>query len=345
MRVLHRSRTAAAILVWVAGVGCVAYGWLNAEDGVWSALALGLGGLASGAVGLVLAVRTQLTIGWLFLGAQILMGLTSAFGSAAAYALMILVSAILLLFPSGRLPSQRWVWAEVVLVVGAASWLALEVLGLVEDEELSENLTWAIAFVSSTLVLVSSAIRVVNDYRRSRGQTRQQLKPLALVLIVGGLLLFLSVFGFPVLADANQLAGVVLFVGSPIAIGVAVTRYRLYEIDRIVSRTVSYALVVAVLAGGVALVAALVGSRFDSPLIVAATTLGVAAAFNPLRRRVQSWVDRRFNRARYDHERVAQDFTASLRDGVDFDQVVQGWVGVVSSTMHPSSIGVWTKSG
>ena len=129
----------------------------------------------------------------------------------------------------------------------------------------------------------------------------------------------------------------------PVSIYLAITRYRLYEVDRLISRTLTYALVVGLLAGVVALAAALVGTRFDSPLVVAATTLGVAALFNPLRRRVQRVVDRRFNRSRYDAERVMDEFAHSLRDEVEEEAVVEGWQGVVKETMHPSSVGVWVK--
>jgi len=131
----------------------------------------------------------------------------------------------------------------------------------------------------------------------------------------------------------------------PIAIGVAVLRYRLYEIDRIISRTVSYTVVVVVLAAiYVAAVTWLTSLLPDqSQLVVAATTLGVATLFNPLRRRVQIWVDRRFNRSRYDAQKVMNAFSGSLRDRVDPDGVVEGWVGAVSETMQPTTVGVWVR--
>jgi hypothetical protein len=129
----------------------------------------------------------------------------------------------------------------------------------------------------------------------------------------------------------------------PICVGIAVTRYRLYEIDRIISRTVSYVLVVAVLVGAVAALAALVGAQFQEPWVVAATTLGVAALFTPLRRRSQTWVDRRFNRSHYDAERVMDGFAASLRSQVDPDDVTGDWLAVVNETMQPAAAGVWVK--
>jgi hypothetical protein len=91
-------------------------------------------------------------------------------------------------------------------------------------------------------------------------------------------------------------------------------------------------------------VAALAGSQFDEPWVVAATTLAVAALFNPLRKRIQGWVDRRFNRSRYDAEHVMDEFASSLRDRVDPEGVVDGWVGVVSETMQPSAQGLWVRN-
>ena len=123
----------------------------------------------------------------------------------------------------------------------------------------------------------------------------------------------------------------------PISILFAVLRYRLYDIDRILSRTVSYVIVIGVLAG-VYLLGLTAMTNFlpsDSSLSVAASTLAVAALFNPLRRRVQAGVERRFNRSRYDAQQVMERFSGSLRQDLDPDTVVTGWVGVVSETMQP----------
>jgi hypothetical protein len=131
----------------------------------------------------------------------------------------------------------------------------------------------------------------------------------------------------------------------PVTIGVAVLRYRLYEIDRIISRTVSYALVIGLLVlvvlGLVTLLAVFLPS--DDPLVVAVSTLVAAALFNPVRRRVQGVIDRRFNRSRYDAQRVIGRFTASLQEQVDPGEVVEGWVEVVEDTMQPAAVGVWVR--
>ena len=132
--------------------------------------------------------------------------------------------------------------------------------------------------------------------------------------------------------------------GVAAAIAVAVLRYRLYDLNRIVSRTVTYTLVIAVLAAAFFALATVVGTQVsDDPLFVAAATLGAAAVFNPLRRYIQAWVDHRFNRSRYDSEQISRVFAASLQDRVEVEKVVDGWVGVVSETMEPATIGVWVR--
>jgi hypothetical protein len=131
----------------------------------------------------------------------------------------------------------------------------------------------------------------------------------------------------------------------PLAILLAVLRYRLYEIDRIISRTVTYVSVIALL-GGVYLAGLTAMTTIlpaESPLAVAGSTLAVAALFNPVRRRIQAWVDRRFSRSRYDAQKVMDRFAGSLQDRVDSEGLVNGWVGVVSETMQPASVSVWVR--
>jgi hypothetical protein len=106
---------------------------------------------------------------------------------------------------------------------------------------------------------------------------------------------------------------------------------------------VSYALVVGLLVAVVAGVSALAGAQFDDPLVVAATTLGVAALFNPLRNRTQRWVDRRFNRAKYDAEQIAERFASGLSNEVDSTQIVEGWTTVVATTLQPTTMGIWVR--
>lgn len=179
--------------------------------------------------------------------------------------------------------------------------------------------------------------------KRSSGTERQQFRWLFLgggvFVVIGGAAQFLP---------ENSSAETLWLLGGwsiPISIGVAVVRYRLYEIDRIISRTIGYGLVIGSLAivgvVTVTLLTSLVSA--ESPLAVAGSTLAVAALFNPLRRRVQEWVNRPFNRARYDAQRVMERFAGSLQGRLDHDGVVDGWVGVVAETMQPASVAVWVR--
>jgi hypothetical protein len=205
-------------------------------------------------------------------------------------------------------------------------------------------------------ILLGGAVSLVIKRRRARGAERAQftLVVFAFVLLTTTVLLtFLFIFisigvgaGDP--GDDAWGPAYLMMILFPLSFGVAVLRYRLYEIDRIVSRTVSYALVVGLLAGAFLGIVALMSSLLpteSSDLAVAGSTLVVAALFNPLRRRVQRGVDRRFNRQGYDAQRVMDGFAFSLRDRVDPEEVMTGWVDVISSTMQPDSIGVWVRDG
>ena len=131
----------------------------------------------------------------------------------------------------------------------------------------------------------------------------------------------------------------------PVSIGVAILKYRLYEIDRIISRTLAYAIVTGLLVGvyaGLVLLAQQV-LRFSSPVAVAASTLVAAALFNPVRRRVQHTVDRRFNRARYDADRTVTAFAARLQDAVDADAVRADLAGVVHAALEPTHVSLWLR--
>jgi hypothetical protein len=161
---------------------------------------------------------------------------------------------------------------------------------------------------------------------------------LTLLLVVVGLEAVDTTWG-----ELLLVAGVVAI---PAAVAIAVLRYRLYEIDRLVSRTVGYVVVLGVLTavyvvGAVWLPTRLLGEQ--TPLFVAASTLTVAGLFGPLRRRVVVWVDRRFYRARYDADRVAEAFSSRLRDEIDMANLTADWVGVVTMTLKPTTIGFWVN--
>jgi hypothetical protein len=179
---------------------------------------------------------------------------------------------------------------------------------------------------------------------------RQITGPVAIVVLglaLIGLNVVIGTFGADdrVGTAIGTAASIIMSVGIPVTIGIAITRYRLYEMDRLLSRTVTYAVVIVLLTavyfGAIAVLTTVLPS--DSPLAVAASTLAAAALFTPLRRRVQGWVDRRFNRSRYDTEKVMDRFTDGLRDEVDGDEMVRGWLSVVSQTMQPTFAGVWVR--
>jgi hypothetical protein len=207
----------------------------------------------------------------------------------------------------------------------------------------------AILGMALVLAAVGGAMTAaVLRFRRSKALERQQMRVFAasLVFAVSGIAVNLVLFAIGLVAAANViLSTMVLVLVSSIA--VAVLRYRLYDLDRVISRTVSYALLVIILGsvyviGAVWLPTRLAGGR--SPLFVAGSTLAVAALFTPLRRRVMTWVDRRFNRSSYDAEQVNHAFAAHLRDQVDADRLAADWAHVVTGTLQPSLVGVWVRA-
>jgi hypothetical protein len=278
-----------------------------------------------------------------------------------------LFAVLTLTFPSGHLPEGSGLWARAgraavwVLPILLVATALTETLGGAESSAetvnpigfLPEWLGYA-ALLGIVAILLGGAVSLAIKRRRAVGAERAQYTwvVFAFVLLTATVILaFLYIFisigvgaGDP--GDTAWTATFLMMIFFPLSFGVAVLRYRLYEIDRIVSRTVSYALVVGLLAGAFLGVVALMSSLLpdeSSDLAVAGSTLVVAALFNPLRRRVQGWVDRRFNRQRYDAQRVMDGFASSLRDRIDPEEVMTGWVEVVSSTMQPDSIGMWVR--
>jgi hypothetical protein len=202
-------------------------------------------------------------------------------------------------------------------------------------------------------ILIAGSISLLVKRRHTQGTERAQLTWVLFGLLLLGssiVLTFAYIFGSIALGagDPGDSAWIVtwlVMVSFPLWFGVAILRYRLFEIDRIVSRTVSYALVVAFLAVVFATVVTVLTTLLPegSDLRVAASTLAVAALFNPVRRRVQHFVDRRFNRSHYDAMRVGTEFADVVKNEVDSDRIVSGWVDVVSSTLQPMAITVWIR--
>jgi hypothetical protein len=204
----------------------------------------------------------------------------------------------------------------------------------------------ALLFVVTGLAAVLS---LVFRYRRAQTAERAQLRWLVyagalIVVAVAASLLIGPVMGSSSSANNLQNAlGTGALALVPVAIGIAVLRYRLYDIDRIISRTVAYAIVTGLLAGvyaGLVLLATHV-LKVHGPVAVAAATLAAAALFTPVRRRVQSRVDRRFNRARYDADQIAAAFAARLKDTVDLGSVRDDLTGSVSRALEPTHVSVW----
>jgi hypothetical protein len=187
----------------------------------------------------------------------------------------------------------------------------------------------------------------VPRYRRSAGERRQQFKWLytgAAIFAVSVIAAVLVTGGSSGLDQAvNNVISPLGYAVLPVCVGVAVLKYRLYDIDRIISRVISYAIITAVLAGvfaGLVLLAT-VALPVKTPVAAAAATLAAAALFNPLRKRVQRAVDRRFSRARYNAETIVAAFTARLRQTVDLDTMQGDLVGVVQEAFEPAHVSVW----
>lgn len=285
-----------------------------------------------------------------------------------------LLAYLTMVFPDGRLPSRRW-WPALVLVV------VVIVVGLVTSgRDLERNpLTMligsspltdaaidagqAISGVGLLVLLIAGPWAMVRRFRRARGVERQQLKWFAYGSLWLGVAFVVTAIAFSTPAlraldpDAPvppaMFGGVPVITGLmaiPVAAGIAVLRYRLYDIDLIIRRTLVYgalsATLAAVYVGSViVLQGVLSGFTGGSSLAVAASTLAVAGLFQPVRRRIQSAVDRRFYRSRYDAARTVRTFTGQLRHEVDLAHLTDDLRGVVAETLQPASVSVWLRDG
>ena len=280
--------------------------------------------------------------------------------------MLVLLPLPVLFFPDGRI-SRLWRWtlaAYAALMAVLVVQLTVTDLGAFTDrvvridssgelKQLGSSGGGGPAFAGVVLLFLgislSWVVRQVVRYRRSTGDLRQQLK----WLLAGG---SFAVFGFFLAITigngsngAFSLIGKVGFLGLialPISIGIGILRYRLYDIDRLISRTLSYALLTGLLVGvfvGLVLLTTRV-LPFSSPVGVAASTLAAAALFAPLRGRLQRLVDRRFNRARYDAEALVAAFGARLRDAVDPETVLTELAAAAGGSLQPAHVSVWVKS-
>ena len=281
---------------------------------------------------------------------------------------IVLIGVAVMLFPDGRPPSPllRWVlWfylAPALVWMGTAYALTVDAIvrhairvdsggNLVTLDNGSNSPGWWNVVQDLTFVIIGLGFLLtlagqVASYRRSSGERRQQLK-----WLLGGFAVCLAgvvtVIGLENARGgwgvAGHLAAAVATVAVPVSMGVAILKYRLYDIDRIISRTVAYAIItgllVGVYAGLVLLATGVLG--LHSSVAVAVATLAAAALFAPVRRRVQRVVDRRFNRARYDAERTVAAFAAQLKDTVDLESVRDDLAGVVHQALEPAHVSVW----
>jgi hypothetical protein len=267
-----------------------------------------------------------------------------------------LLAFLLLLFPHGRLPSRRWrpfAWCivAVYLTLSLSAALSPAAVGLYHPNVTppvnlpvahAADVVFGSLLLGQLFLLGVCVLLVVLRLRRASGEERQQIKwfvytvvTVILVFVVTTLMIGAGVL-FP------------LFGLIPVSVAVAVFKYRLYEIDRLINRTLVYGLLTALLVGVYAGLVFLLGRLLDpatgdSALAVAASTLAVAALFQPARRRVQALVDRRFNRGRYDAAQTVERFSGRLRDHIDLDTLSAELLSVVDQTVQPAAVSLWLR--
>jgi hypothetical protein len=332
--------------------------------------------------------RPENPIGWLACGIGLLNVVSAAAYEYAAHALLVdpgslpggglaswlstwtwapglaLVAFLMLLFPTGSPPTRRWRWVgwvaavNILVLTGSAMslWpqrgpaLLIDTLPSVPLEIVVE-ITWTVLLV---LLLFSLASLIVR-FRRARGEERQQLKWLAYVAAVVSVLLFNELFLLEWLGAGDTTFGIVSehllnlsAAAFPVAAAIAITKYRLYDIDLVINRTLVYGGLTALLAGTyfgiVVALQNIIPGADDSDLTIAGSTLAVAALFRPLRARVQAFIDRRFYRRKFDAQRTLASFSARLREDVDLDHLSADLLGVVRDTMQPAHASVWLRA-
>jgi hypothetical protein len=282
---------------------------------------------------------------------------------------------LILLFPDGKFPSRRWrplAWLSGVVMVLASLGITFAP-GPLEGHPGVRNpfgLEGAPPWVATAgigillllpLCMLASALSLVLRYRRSEGEEREQIKWIAFAASVVALVYLITMVssltysgpwgaaGTPLWLGLLQQVALVSFTAVPIAVGFAVLKYRLYDIDVIINRTLVYgsltAMLVALYFGGIVLLqrvfVALTGER--STLAVVASTLLIAALFNPLRRRNQAFIDRRFYRRKYDARKTLENFSTKLRNKTDLEALNHDLVGVVRETMQPAHVSLWLR--
>lgn len=284
--------------------------------------------------------------------------------------LFIPIGLLLHIFPTGKFLTPRWVWAgwaagiaafftlfaEIALrsvtpifPPGLESWTIPNPIGFTDNAGMGNPLFAVILGLTVLPLIFGGVVSLVKRYRSSDAVIRAQIRWVVLALI--------SVVFVGIVPAFAGFYGPTLFISLlfiPVSVTIAITRYRLFDIDRLISRTVGYAIVIGVLALVFALIVTVPGMLLGGvgedgkrqeapPILVAASTLAIAALFNPLRRRVLRGVDRRFNRSRYDAEQVVERIGARIPNDADVDEIVGEAVAVVQETMQPALVGAWVR--
>jgi hypothetical protein len=276
-----------------------------------------------------------------------------------AFAFSLILPVVAVAFPDGRVPSSRWRWPTGLAIAAIAAGAILVVVtpgailgsasihpfGIAILPAWLTGLAGPLDVIGSVLISVLGAGAVVTRYRRGSELERQQLRWFVAAVLLAVAPLTLSIVGGGVGWFVLAFPGVILV---PVSVWIAVTRHRLYDIDRLISRGLSWAvlsgLLVGVYAGAVLLLQGVLGGATQrDTIVVAGSTLLAAALFQPLRRRVQAVVDHRFNRARYDADQTVEGFATGLRGQIDPDQIRASLVATVGSSISPTSVELWLR--
>jgi hypothetical protein len=370
------------LLVLTLSMLLIVLGWSAPLQGAWTPWrdqTVSLLGIIGAPIlgGLIASRLPHNPYGWLWLGFGSGLAFQSLAESYGAYALVVepgslvaprtishvlelggqvaltLAPLLMLLFPTGRLPSRRW--RPLAWISTAAGAVLLFLVLLYDSPDQVGGAISIAAFVVVSVIFIAillSAMSIIIRYRRAGGAERQQLKWFALAaaligVVIAGHLLFLDLL---ISEELLNLLDAVTITGLYVAISIAILRYRLYDIDIIINRTLVYGsltvTLVLVYFGSVVglqyILRALTGQ--ESQLAIVASTLAIAALFNPLHRRIQASIDRLFYRRKYDASKTLQTFSAKLRDETDLDSLSAEMVSVVRETMQPEHVSLWLRS-
>jgi hypothetical protein len=272
-------------------------------------------------------------------------------------------SLLLLLFPDGRLPSPRWrpvAWGVALGAAGGVAGLALEAGPLTDFPQIANpygvagpvvGIVGVVGSIVAAGSMVASAVSLIVRLRRTRGEQRQQLKWLAYWGAVAVAAIGVGALVIPWSVPVSILIMSVAMLGLPIFTGIAIVRHRLYDIDLIINLTLVYAILSATLAvvyfGGIVVLqrvfAGLTGQEKLPQLAIVASTLAIAALFAPLRRRIQSFIDRRFYRRKYDARKTLEAFSTKLREETDLAALSDDLTSVIEETMQPAHVSLWLR--